>query len=367
MKITDIKTHLIFNPSSKPFQDATMFPPDPNKTGRHCVFIEIETDKGLKGFSYINAGRALTNIIQDDLKELLLDEDPIKTEKLWDKMFWAVRGYGRKGLAFQAISAIDIALWDLKGKAFGVPLYKIFGAYQDSVPCYGSGGWTNFSIEELVEEQVSYVEQGFPRIKMKVGKDFGASEEEDLKRLEAVRNAVGKNTTIFVDANNGYYAKQAIKMSKFFEKYDVSWFEEPVLADDIEGLKEVSKATIIPVATGEHEYTKYGFKDLITRGGADIVQPDIGRVGGVTEWMKVAHIAHSFNLPVAPHAYSLLHLHCCMATPNLKVVEILGAEMDSWPFLFKDVPEVIKGQWKPFDKPGIGLEPNPDAIKNHSA
>ena len=108
--------------------------------------------------------------------------------------------------------------------------------------------------------------------------------------------------------------------SKFFEKYDVSWFEEPVLADDIEGLKEVSKATIIPVATGEHEYTKYGFKDLITRGGADIVQPDIGRVGGVTEWMKVAHIAHSFNLPVAPHAYSLLHLHCCMATPNLKVV-----------------------------------------------
>ena len=135
---------------------------------------------------------------------------------------------------------------------------------------------------------------------MKVAKDFGKSEAEDLKRLAAVRKAVGDDVEIFVDANNGYYAKQAIAMSRRFEEYNVRWFEEPVLADDIQGLAEISRATTIPVATGEHEYTKYGFKELIAQGGADIVQPDVGRVGGVTEWMKVAHLAHAFNLPGRP-------------------------------------------------------------------
>ena len=172
---------------------------------------------------------------------------------------------------------------------------------------------------------------GFPRIKMKVGMNFGTDERADLERLEAVRKAVGDDVEILVDANNGYYAKQAIRMSRKFEDYDVGWFEEPVLADDIQGLAEISKATNIPVATGEHEYTKYGFKELIAQGGADIVQPDIGRVGGVTEWMKVTHLADSYNLPIAPHAYSFLHLHCTMATPNLRVVEVLGGEMKSGP------------------------------------
>ena len=373
IQVKDVKTNLILDPTPEVTQDATINISSGNsdeKVGRYTLFVHIETDKGLSGFSYTsdhNTGRALETLIHDNLKHIIIGEDPQDTEKLWDKMFWQVRGYGRKGLAFQAISALDTALWDLKGKILDAPLYKILGSYQDSVPCYGSGGWTNYTIEELVEEQTSYVEQGFPRIKMKVGKDFGQSEEEDIERVAAVRKAVGKDVTIFIDANNGYYAKQAIKMSKIFEEFNVGWFEEPVLADDIQGLAEVSRSTVIPVATGEHEYTKYGFKDLISQGGADIVQPDIGRVGGVTEWMKVAHLAHSYNLPVAPHAYSLLHLHCCMATPNLKVVEILGNEMKYWPFLFNETPEVIKGQWKPFDKPGLGLEPNQNTIRNHSA
>ena len=171
-------------------------------------------------------------------------------------MFWRVRGFGRKGLAFQAISALDIALWDLKGKALGVPLYKLLGQAHDSVPCYGSGGWTNYTVDELVAEQTGYVDMGFPRVKMKVGMNFGNDERADIERLEAVRKAVGDDVEIFVDANNGYYAKQAIRMSRKFEDYDVGWFEEPVLADDIQGLAEISKATNIPVATGEHEYTK---------------------------------------------------------------------------------------------------------------
>ena len=161
---------------------------------------------------------------------------------------------------------------------------------------------------------------------MKVARDFGRAENEDIARLAAVRKALGDDVTIFVDANNGYYAKQAIRMAEAFEDYDIGWFEEPVLADDIPGLAAIAKAISIPVATGEHEYTKYGFRDLITAGAADIVQADVGRVGGVTEWMKIAHLAAAFNLPMAPHAYALLHLHPAMATPNLMVVEMLDIE-----------------------------------------
>ena len=146
----------------------------------------------------------------------------------------------------------------------------------------------------------------------------------------------------------------------------MKWFEEPVLADDIEGLAAIARAIDIPVATGEHEYTKYGFKELIARGAADIVQPDIGRVGGVTEWMKVAAMAHAFNLPVAPHAVQLVHLHCAIATPNLKVVEYLGSAERNDMFFYTDFPKPVDGMWAPYpDRPGLGLELDPAIVKNH--
>ena len=367
MKITHITTTLIHDPNAMAFQDSTMPPPRPGAKGRDTVLIFIDTDEGTQGFSYSSGPRAVRSIIHDELADILEGSDPFNTERLWNDMFWRVRGYGRKGLAFQALSALDTALWDLKAKALGVPLYVLLGPAHDSVPTYGSGGWTNFTTEELVAEQVGYVEAGFPSVKMKVGYDFGRNEQADMERLEAVRKAVGDDIEILIDANNGYYAKQAIRMSHQFEQFNVGWFEEPVLADDIEGLAAISRATDIPVATGEHEYTKFGFKELISRGGADIAQPDIGRVGGVTEWMKVAHLAHAFNLPVAPHAYGLLHLHCTMATPNLRIVEVLGAEMERWEVLFEDYPPVVNGQWKPFeDRPGLGLTPDQDTIRNLS-
>ena len=280
----------------------------------------------------------MRQVIDHGLKDLLVDQDPFDIERLWSAMFWRVRGYGRKGLAFCALSAVDIALWDLKAKALGLPLFKLLGPFTDSIPIYGSGGWTNFTVDELIAETTGWVDQGIKRVKIKVGKDFGQSEREDIQRLEAVRRAVGDDVAIYVDANNGYYPKQAIYMAKEFERYQVGWFEEPVLADDIDGLARVAKSTSIPVATGEHEYTKYGFRELISRGGADIVQPDVGRVGGVTEWMKVAHLAHSFDLPIAPHSVQLVHLHLACATPNLKVVEVHERRSRRRPRLVHRVP-----------------------------
>ena len=172
---------------------------------------------------------------------------------------------------------------------------------------------------------------------MKVGKDFAQSEREDIERLKAIRKAVGD---------------------------DVAWFEEPVLADDISGLAQIAQATTIPVATGEHEYTKYGFRDLLTAGVADIVQPDIYRVSGITEWMKISAMSDAFNLSVAPHAVSLVRVHCAMATPNIKVVEVLGAEEHSNRVWWTETPPYDGGTWKPFaDRPGLGFELNPDALK----
>ncbi len=364
MKIVDVQTTMLHDPEGFVIQDATIFPPKEGAKGRNGLFVHVRTDEGIEGLGTSAGSNAVRSVIEDTLKEELIGRDPFDIEMLWNRMFWSIRGVGRKGIAFCGISAVDIALWDLKAKALNLPLYKLLGPYTDTVPVYGSGGWTNFSESELVKEQMSYVERGFPRVKMKVGKDFGTNEAEDVSRLAAVRKAVGDDVEIYVDANNGYYAKQAIRMSGVFEDFNVKWFEEPVLADDIEGLSAISKATTIPVATGEHEYTKYGFKDLIARGGVDIVQPDIGRVGGVTEWMKVAHLAHAFNLPVAPHAYQLIHLHVACATPNLKVVEYLGAVEQSDRVWYTEFPETKNGMWSPDPKkPGLGLELDPDVVK----
>ncbi len=364
MRITDVSTTVLFYPHTRPIQDATIPPPRPGAGGRAQLFVHIKTDQGVEGLGIGQASPGVRQVIEGGLKDLLVGQDPLNIEKLWNDMFWHVRGYGRKGVAFCALSAVDIGLWDLKAKAVGLPLYKLLGPYTDAVPIYGSGGWTNFTQEELVKEMVGYVEQGIQRVKMKVGKDFGKSEREDIQRLAAVRKAVGDDVAIYIDANNGYYAKQAIYMAREFEQFQVGWFEEPVLADDIQGLAEIRAAINIPVATGEHEYTKFGFKELIASGGADIVQPDVGRVGGVTEWMKVAHMAHAFNLPVAPHAVQLVHLHLACATPNLKVVEYMNTALEGDRVWYTEFPQQKDGMWSPFpDKPGLGLELNPYSVE----
>ena len=366
MKITDITTTTLHYPYGRPIVDATIYPPKPGVQGRSATFVHIKTDSGVEGLGTGTGGPAVVAVVKS-LREHLIGEDPFDIERLWEQMFWRVRGFGRKGVAFCAISCIDVALWDLKAKALGLPLYKLLGSYTNTVPIYGSGGWTDFTEDELIREQAGYVERGIPRIKMKVGKDFGKSEREDLRRLAAVRKAVGDDVEIYVDANNGYYAKQAIAMAREFEQYRIGFFEEPVLADDIEGLVAVAKATSMPVATGEHEYTKFGFKELIARGGADIVQPDVGRVGGVTEWLKVASLAHAFNLPIAPHAVQVVHLHLACAIPNLKVVEYLGISEEGDRIWYTEFPQPRNGMWSPDpDKPGLGLELDPQAVAKYA-
>ena len=367
MKIADVTTTVMSYRHARPIQDATSPQPGPGTGGRSQLFVHIHTDEGVEGLGIGQASPGVRQVVETGLKDLLIDQDPFDIEKLWSDMFWRVRGYGRKGVAFCALSAVDIGLWDLKAKALGLPLYKLLGPFTDSVPIYGSGGWTNLTEAELTEEMVGYVEQGIKRVKMKVGKDFGKSEREDIERVAAVRKAVGNDVALYIDANNGYYPKQAVYMAKEFEQHQVGWFEEPVLADDVQGLAEVRRAIDIPVASGEHEYTKYGFRELISRGGVDIVQPDVGRVGGVTEWTKVAHMAQAFNLPVAPHAVQLVHLHLACATPNLKAVEYMNTLLEGDRVWYTEFPQQRDGMWSPFrDRPGLGLELDPYAVERWS-
>jgi D-arabinonate dehydratase len=360
VKITNIRSTRLYDTTSLPFQDSTMASA---ANGLAWMFVELETDAGITGIAYSEGAGPVRAFIHEQLGDLIIGADPFETEKIWNNMFWRVRGNGRKGAAFQAISTLDNAIWDIKAKALGVPLYRLLGPAHEDVPVYGSGGWTNYTTEELVREQSELAERGFPRTKMKVGRDFGRAEQEDIERVAAVRKALGDSATVYIDANNGYYAKQAVRLAEPFKELGVAWFEEPVLADDIPGLAQVASSTTIPVATGEHEYTKYGFRDLITAGAVDIVQADIGRVGGVTEWMKVAHMAAAFNLPMAPHAYCLLHLHPAMATPNLMVVEMLDIEWGPMSKWLVDLPEPSDGTWKPDDRPGNGIELNPRAVE----
>ncbi len=365
MKITKIRTTRLHDPEGGTFQDATMA--KPGGRGFPWTFVELATDAGITGISYSEGASPVRAMIHDQLSGLVVGADPFETEKLWTSMFWGTRGNGRKGVAFQAISAVDNALWDIKAKALGVPLYRLLGPAHDHVAVYGSGGWTHYTAKELVREQASFVERGFARTKMKVARDFGRAEKEDVARLGAVRKALGDGVEIYVDANNGYYAKQAIRMAAAFGDYDIGWFEEPVLADDIPGLAAIARAISIPVATGEHEYTRYGFRDLIIAGAADIIQADVGRVGGVTEWMKIAHLAAAFNLPVAPHAYAFLHLHPAMATPNLMVVEMLDIEWQPMTKWLIDPPQPKNGQWRPDpERPGNGIQLNPRAVKKYA-
>ena len=364
MKIVDVKTTLISIPHLGGYQDATMRHP---QQGHSVLFTHIETDEGIEGLGPGRGGIPARAIIEKDLKSLLIGRDPVCIERIWDDMFWRLRGIGRKGLAFCALSAVDIALWDLKAKTFDVPLFRLLGHYTDRVPVYGSGGWTNLSLDELVAEQTSYVKRGITAVKLKVGKDFGTSEREDIDRVAAVRQAVGEDVEILVDANGGYYTKQAIRMAKEFQRYRIGWFEEPVMADDIPGLASVVKAIEIPVATGEHEYTKYGFRALIEGGGADIVQPNAARMGGVTEWLKVVHLAQAFNLPVAPHATQLVHLHLACATPNLLTVEYLAGHEEADEIIYTECPRPKDGLWAPHpEKPGLGLDLDPNSLAKYS-
>jgi D-arabinonate dehydratase len=331
------------------------------------TFTEILTDEGITGITPYRISPEMLAL----LKPAVVGEDPLNIQRIWDQMYWRCFNVGRKGLPIIAMSHIDIGLWDIIGKKLKTPVYKLLGGFRDRVPGYGSGGGISLSQKELVAEQMSWVEEGFKAVKMKLGR---RDPREDIERVKAVRAAIGPDIDLMVDANNGWSVNNATRMAKRLERFDVRWLEEPVVAEDYAGYAQVKASTEIPIAGGESEYTKYGFKELFHRDCIDVCQADVGKVGGITEYMKIAAMAEAYNLPMCPHGRGIVSAHCVAATPNGMIVEFFNAnrytnttirtfqEETGRRFMPHSI-RPVKGWIDLPTVPGLGFDPDLEAVE----
>jgi D-arabinonate dehydratase len=356
MKITGITTESYRWPRPKPITN-----------GKHTYthaglgLVVIETDEGVTGIG-LGATGAVGKALVERFKPLLIGEDPLNVERLWHKM-WVPKLVGRRGLSTRAISAIDIGLWDLRAKVADMPLYKMLGGYRDRVPCYIAGGYyvEGKGLSGLADEMREYVSWGARAVKMKVG---ALSIREDAERVRAVREAVGPEVRVLVDANCAYRYYEAIQFAKRIEELDPFWFEEPVAADDYEGMRKLAESTSIPIATGENEYTRYGFRDLIAARAVPILNPDALIMGGVTEFMKVVALAQAYDLDIAPHGAQEVHIHLVAAIANGLILEYYPQQFDPmWGRIYKHTLQLNDdGTVSPPDAPGLGVVPDREAL-----
>ena len=313
MKITDVRvTSFSLGPRPAPVSDATF-----TTSEYRFSMVEVFTDEGITG---VCPGAGMLEITHGPLKEMLVGEDPLYIERLWRKMYSGWCHPASAGEAIRAMSRIDIALWDILGKFLNQPVHRLLGGDRDKVPCYAAGGYyaPGKTIEDLQREMVGYLEMGYDAVKMKVAL---LELKEDAERVKAVREAIGPDIKLMVDGNHAWTPYQAIQFGRMIEEYDPFWLEEPVPATDYEGGAEVCAALDIPIATGENEYLRWGFRDLIKNRAVDIVQADPGTCGGYTEWRKIAAIATAHNLPLAPHGQGYLGAHAVASIPEALTVE----------------------------------------------
>ena len=359
MKITEITTESYRWPLHKPITNGLH-----TYTHASLGLVKIETDTDYTGIG-LGDLNPITKATIEHLKPELIGEDPLDVERLWHKM-WIPKLVGRRGMTTRAISAIDIGLWDLRAKAANMPLYKLLGGYRDRVPTYIAGGYyeEGKGLKELTEEMIENVEMGAKAIKMKIG---GVSISEDVERVKTVRQAVGTEVKLMIDANCAYRYYEAIQLAKKVEEYDVFWFEEPVPPDDYEGHRKLAAATTIPIATGENEYTRYGFRDLIAQQAVAILNPDAIILGGVTEFMKVAALASAYNLDIAPHGPQEIHVHLVAAIANGLILEFYRDTVDPmWGQIFLETLSLnADGTVSPPEVPGIGIDPNYEALAQY--
>ena len=271
MKITNVHVERYRWPKEKPIANGKHL-----YTHNDLNLLVIDTDEGITGY-----GCSWAIEFADSMGQAIIGEDPLNNERLWQKIY-VPKFIGRRGTSCKTVSAIDIALWDIKAKAAGMPLYRLLGGYRESVPCYVAGGYyaKDKGLRELQQEMEEYISWGVKAVKMKVG---ALSLKEDAARVKAVRQAIGPDTKLMLDANCSYRFFEAIEFAHMVEEYEPYWFEEPVDADDYDGYRKVAAKTIIPLAGGENEVTRFGFRDLINTQAVSFLNPDAASLGGVTE------------------------------------------------------------------------------------
>src|SRR5215468_7291097 len=385
MKIIDIRTIPLSYRCEPPYGSAGGM-----QARRGALLVEIETDERVVGIGEAGVGGGATaGVIEKVLRPMLIGEDPLLIEGLWQRMFARTRQFGRRGVVMNAISGIDIALWDIAGKVARLPLYRLLGGCRDRVEAYASGGFyqEGKSLDDLADEAERYRAQGFTGMKMKIGRNPSTQThlrhlaehaelcevepEEDIARVAAVRKALGPRAKLMVDVNCAWSPAMAIQMGRALEPYDLYWIEEPVTTDDIDGSARVAAALSTPIAGYETELGLYGFRELITRAAVDIVQPDVAWAGGFSECRRVAALAQAHHLMVAPHAFAgavllAASLHLIASIPNGLVLEFDQNPNGLRDELLKEPIQIDSdGMIRLPEGPGLGLELDPAAVERY--
>ncbi len=365
MKITDMTVERYAWPRPKPISNGKYTYVDVSLN-----LVHIYTDEGVIGVGWgggtaSGQGSDLTTTLIDYFKPVVIGEDPFNYRRIWENM-WLPKLVGRRGLSTRVISAIDIALWDLIGKAVDRPVYQLLGGYRDSIPAYIAGGYyeEGKGLRELAEEMEENLTLGAKAIKMKVG---GVPINEDVERVRVVRDTIGPEIKLLVDANNAYTAHEATELARKIEKYEPFWFEEPVAPDDYRGHARIARATSIPIATGENEYTRYGFRDLIEREAAAIFNADAQILGGITEFMQVAALTAAEDLVIAPHGAQEVHIHLVCAIANGLILEFYRETVDPLRMQIFEETMVLDadGYVAAPGRPGLGITPNYELLKQY--
>jgi L-alanine-DL-glutamate epimerase-like enolase superfamily enzyme len=318
------------------------------------VTVRLRAGDGADGLGYTYTvgagGAAVRSLFERDLAPLLLGEDETEISRLWERMWWGLHYVGRGGLAGLAISAVDIALWDLRGRRHGLPLWRLLGGHRPRVRAYAGGIDLDFPLDRLLDQTRENLGRGFRAIKMKVGRPRLA---DDLARVRAVRELLGPDTPLMVDANMRWTPDEAIRAARALAPFDVFWLEEPTSPDDVPGHARIVREGGLPVAAGENLRTLWEFERLIGAGGVTFPEPDVANVGGVTVWLKVAHLAEAHNLPVTSHGVHDLHVHLLAAVPNASYLEVHGFGLERF---LRHPLELQDGEAVAPERPGHGVE-----------
>ncbi|NKB70039.1 MAG: uroporphyrinogen decarboxylase [Candidatus Latescibacteria bacterium] len=327
------------------------------------VMVKLRDSDGVSGCGYTvlmaGQGASVAMIIDNVLADIVGQEDPRRIEWIWSRM-WRTHHYaGRGGPVSFALAAVDTALWDLRGRSLGEPLWRLLGGYNSNVPAYAGNIDLNFPREQLLENAGRTLEKGFVAIKMRLGRP---SLREDLERVAAMRDLIGADIELMVDANEAWRSDQAMRAMQALQEFDLVWLEEPIRPDDYAGYAHLRAHGGIPLAAGENLHTLAEFTALISADGVDFPEPDLTTCGGITPWMKVARLAEAHGLPVTSHGAHEVHVHLLAAVPNASYLEVHGFGLDK----FMAAPLVMEeGQAIAPDRPGHGIDFDWQALKTY--
>ncbi|MGC8792679.1 MAG: mandelate racemase/muconate lactonizing enzyme family protein [Bryobacteraceae bacterium] len=355
MKITGLETDRLRFPPGRRYYDAI----HEFGAGSGAVVLRLRTDAGITGWASSSFGtaeagtRALQAILEDEIKPVIVGKDPAFPRRIRAELWRALEYHGVTGIVQFALAAVDIALWDILGKALGVPVYRLLGACRDRLPVYSMCGWYYADDKDLSEYRRAIeaaFEQGYRAVKIKVGR---GPIEDDERRIRMALDLAGRECRVMVDANQAFNRNEALRRGRLYQQMGCFWYEEPLPPHEMEGYAELAAALDIRIATGENLYTKYQFADLISRRGADVVQPDNRRAGGVCEWMEIAAVADAFGLELASHGGGSANLNMLLAMPNAIYMETSGPQ------------KLVNGEMPAPEEPGMGSEVSAERIRKY--